>query len=40
MGGGGHMTMAGARLNDTTMDEAYEKLMTAMQKHRKEENTL
>lgn len=40
LGGGGHMTMAGARLNDTTMDEAYEKLMTAMQKHRKEENTL
>ncbi len=37
LGGGGHMAMAGARVEDTTMDLALEKLMTAINKHRKEE---
>jgi len=40
LGGGGHMTMAGARLSDISMDEAYEKLIDAINKHRKEENNL
>lgn len=40
LGGGGHMTMAGARLVDTDMDTAYEKLIYAINKHRKEENSL
>jgi c-di-AMP phosphodiesterase-like protein len=38
LGGGGHMTMAGAKLMDTTLDEAYEELMNAITKHKKEEN--
>lgn len=40
LGGGGHMTMAGARLPDTDMDTAYGKLLDAINKHRKEENSL
>jgi len=40
LGGGGHMTMAGARLSDISMDEAYEKLIDAINKHRKEESNL
>lgn len=40
LGGGGHMTMAGARLADISMDEAYEKLYEAINKHRKEESNL
>lgn len=40
LGGGGHMTMAGARLCDISMDEAYEKLIDAINKHRKEEINL
>ena len=34
------MTMAGARLADISMDEAYEKLYEAINKHRKEESNL
>jgi len=40
LGGGGHMTMAGAKLADTDMDTAQELLMEAINKHRKEENSL
>ncbi|WP_312653207.1 DHH family phosphoesterase [Proteiniclasticum sp.] len=40
LGGGGHMTMAGAKLADTDMDTAEELLMEAINKHRKEENSL
>lgn len=40
LGGGGHMTMAGAKLADTDMDTALEQLMEAINKHRKEENSL
>lgn len=40
LGGGGHMTMAGAKLADTNMDTALELLMEAINKHRKEENSL
>lgn len=40
LGGGGHMTMAGAKLADTDMDTAQELLMEAINKHRKEENNL
>lgn len=38
LGGGGHMTMAGAKLLDKTLDEAYEELKNAIMKHKKEEN--
>ncbi|NLB21169.1 MAG: DHH family phosphoesterase [Clostridium sp.] len=37
LGGGGHMSMAGARLENATMESALEKLMTAIYKHKKEE---
>ncbi len=37
LGGGGHMSMAGARLDDATMEIALEKLMAAINKHKKEE---
>lgn len=40
LGGGGHMTMAGAKLADMDMDTAQELLMEAINKHRKEENSL
>lgn len=40
LGGGGHMTMAGAKLMDTDMDDAYNQLQEAIQKHRKEESTV
>ena len=38
LGGGGHMTMAGATIMNSTLDEAYEALMNAITKHKKEEN--
>lgn len=37
LGGGGHMAMAGARLEETSMDIALNQLMVAINKHRKEE---
>ena len=30
LGGGGHLTMAGAQLEETTMDEAYRRLTEAI----------
>ena len=40
LGGGGHMTMAGAKIKDSTLEEAFEMLMEAITKHRKEESNI
>jgi len=40
LGGGGHMTMAGAKIKDCTLEEAFEMLMEAITKHRKEESNI
>ena len=40
LGGGGHMTMAGAKIQDSTLDEAFKLLMSAINKHRKEESNI
>ncbi len=37
LGGGGHMTMAGAKFTDTTLEESIEKLNTAIQKYKEAE---
>jgi c-di-AMP phosphodiesterase-like protein len=36
LGGGGHMTMAGAKLKSITIDEALQKLKNAIQKYIRE----
>ena len=37
LGGGGHATMAAAKLADTSVDEAYEKLKETIEKSMKED---
>ena len=39
LGGGGHMTVAGAQLSNVTMEEAIEKVKEAILKHLKEGET-
>jgi len=36
LGGGGHMTMAGAKFTGITIDEAIEKLKVAIEKEKRE----
>jgi c-di-AMP phosphodiesterase-like protein len=40
LGGGGHMTMAGAKIKDSTLEVAFDMLMEAITKHRKEESNI
>lgn len=39
LGGGGHMAMAGARMENTSMESAKEELIAAINKHKKEEKS-